>query len=112
MRDRLSGRYTARQVTSRGHGESHRDAGRRDRLAAVGRRSVSCLLESAGSVCASRKSNPGCALSEVSGRVNSDAAPTAASKHLEAFLEMLAAERGSAPLTLAAYHHDLSDLLK
>src|SRR5437899_8227903 len=32
------------------------------------------------------------------------------SKHLEAFLEMLAAERGAAPLTLAAYHNDLSDL--
>jgi integrase/recombinase XerD len=48
----------------------------------------------------------------VSGRVETDARPTAASKHLEAFLEMLAAERGSAPLTLAAYHHDLSDLMK
>jgi integrase/recombinase XerD len=48
----------------------------------------------------------------VSGRVKTDARPTAASKHLEAFLEMLAAERGSAPLTLAAYHHDLSDLMK
>jgi integrase/recombinase XerD len=33
-----------------------------------------------------------------------------ASKHLEAFLEMLAAERGAAPLTLAAYGNDLSDL--
>jgi integrase/recombinase XerD len=33
-----------------------------------------------------------------------------ASKHLEAFLEMLAAERGAAPLTLTAYHNDLSDL--
>jgi len=32
------------------------------------------------------------------------------SKHLEAFLEMLAAERGAAPLTLAAYHNDLSNL--
>jgi integrase/recombinase XerD len=32
------------------------------------------------------------------------------SKHLEAFLEMLAAERGAAPLTLAAYQHDLSNL--
>jgi integrase/recombinase XerD len=32
------------------------------------------------------------------------------SKHLEAFLEMLAAERGAAPLTLAAYRNDLSDL--
>jgi integrase/recombinase XerD len=32
------------------------------------------------------------------------------SKHLEAFLEMLAAERGAAPLTLAAYQNDLSDL--
>jgi integrase/recombinase XerD len=35
-----------------------------------------------------------------------------ASRHLEAFLEMLAAERGSAALTLAAYHNDLSDLMK
>jgi integrase/recombinase XerD len=34
----------------------------------------------------------------------------AASKHLEAFLEMLAAERGAAPLTLAAYRNDLADL--
>jgi integrase/recombinase XerD len=32
------------------------------------------------------------------------------SKHLEAFLEMLAAERGAAPLTLAAYQNDLSNL--
>jgi integrase/recombinase XerD len=32
------------------------------------------------------------------------------SKHLEAFLEMMAAERGAAPLTLAAYHNDLSNL--
>lgn len=32
------------------------------------------------------------------------------SKHLEAFLEMLAAERGAAPLTLVAYHNDLSSL--
>jgi integrase/recombinase XerD len=34
----------------------------------------------------------------------------ALSKHLEAFLEMLAAERGAAPLTLAAYRNDLSAL--
>jgi integrase/recombinase XerD len=33
-----------------------------------------------------------------------------ASKHLEAFLEMMAAERGAASLTLAAYHNDLADL--
>jgi integrase/recombinase XerD len=32
------------------------------------------------------------------------------SKHLEAFLEMLAAERGAAPLTVAAYRGDLSNL--
>lgn len=32
------------------------------------------------------------------------------SKHLEAFLEMLAAERGSAALTLAAYENDLANL--
>jgi integrase/recombinase XerD len=43
---------------------------------------------------------------------NSDPQSAAASKHLEAFLEMLAAERGSAALTLAAYHGDLSDLMK
>ena len=34
----------------------------------------------------------------------------APSRHLEAFLEMLAAERGDARLTLSAYHSDLSDL--
>jgi integrase/recombinase XerD len=43
---------------------------------------------------------------------NSDAQPLAASKHLEAFLEMLAAERGSARLTLVAYRSDLFDLMK
>ena len=32
------------------------------------------------------------------------------SKHLEAFLEMLAAERGAAPLTLTAYRGDLCNL--
>src|ERR1700739_4032315 len=32
------------------------------------------------------------------------------SKHFEAFFEMLAAERGAAPLTLLAYQNDLSDL--
>jgi integrase/recombinase XerD len=32
------------------------------------------------------------------------------SKYLEAFLEMLAAERGAAPLTVAAYRGDLSNL--
>src|SRR6202048_4417757 len=31
------------------------------------------------------------------------------SKHLEAFLEMLSAERGAAPLTIAAYRNDLAD---
>jgi len=41
-------------------------------------------------------------------RLHRRAAPV--SKHLEAFLEMLAAERGAAPLTLAAYRNDLSDL--
>src|SRR5260370_23862725 len=40
----------------------------------------------------------------------SDAWRMGVSKHLEAFLEMLAAERGAAALTLAAYHNDLSDL--
>jgi integrase/recombinase XerD len=34
------------------------------------------------------------------------------SKHLEAFLEMMAAERGAAPLTLAAYRNDLTDLAR
>jgi integrase/recombinase XerD len=33
-----------------------------------------------------------------------------ASRRVEAFLEMLAAERGAAPLTLAAYRNDLDDL--
>ena len=32
------------------------------------------------------------------------------SRQLEAFLEMLAAERGAARLTLAAYRNDLADL--
>ncbi len=34
----------------------------------------------------------------------------APSRHVEAFLEMLAAERGAARLTLAAYRNDLADL--
>jgi integrase/recombinase XerD len=34
------------------------------------------------------------------------------SPHIEAFLEMLAAERGAAPLTLAAYEADLKDLAR
>ncbi len=38
------------------------------------------------------------------------AKPAFVSKHLEAFLEMLAAERGAARLTLAAYRNDLIDL--
>src|SRR6516164_4811517 len=42
------------------------------------------------------------------GRPRRAAAPV--SKHLEAFLEMMAAERGAAPLTLAAYKNDLTDL--
>jgi integrase/recombinase XerD len=33
-------------------------------------------------------------------------------KHLEAFLEMMAAERGAAPLTLAAYRNDLTNLAR
>jgi integrase/recombinase XerD len=36
--------------------------------------------------------------------------PPARSRRLEAFLEMLAAERGAARLTLAAYKNDLADL--
>ena len=34
------------------------------------------------------------------------------SRHVEAFLEMLAAERGAAPLTLAAYRADLADFAR
>jgi integrase/recombinase XerD len=37
------------------------------------------------------------------------AAPTPLSRHVETFLEMLAAERGAARLTLAAYRNDLTD---
>ena len=36
--------------------------------------------------------------------------PARFSKHLEAFLEMLVAERGAAAATIAAYRHDLGDL--
>jgi len=44
-------------------------------------------------------------------RTSAGAVPAASlSKHLEAFLEMLSAERGAAPLTIAAYRTDLSDL--
>ena len=35
--------------------------------------------------------------------------PPPADRHVEAFLEMLAAERGAAPNTLAAYETDLND---
>src|SRR2546421_7236020 len=42
-----------------------------------------------------------------------DSSPeTATWKHLEAFLEMLAAERGAALLTLTAYRNDLRDLAR
>ena len=44
----------------------------------------------------------------IPGKRRKAAAP--ASKHLEACFEMLAAERGAAPLTLAAYRGDLVDL--
>jgi integrase/recombinase XerD len=37
------------------------------------------------------------------------APPAPVSRHVEAFLEMLAAERGAARLTLSAYRHDLAD---
>ena len=40
----------------------------------------------------------------------SAAAPPVFSRHLDAFLEMLAAERGAARLTIAAYRTDLDDL--
>ena len=46
--------------------------------------------------------------SEVTSETHSRAWVT--SKYLEAFLEMLAAERGGAPLTVAAYRGDLSNL--
>ena len=41
-----------------------------------------------------------------------NAQPVTDWRHLEAFLEMLAAERGSAASTLAAYRNDLLDLMK
>jgi integrase/recombinase XerD len=41
-----------------------------------------------------------------------DAPPPIFSRHLEAFLEMLAAERGAARLTIAAYRTDLRDLAR
>jgi len=46
------------------------------------------------------------------GRIRSARRTVPASKHLEAFLEMLAAERGAAPHTLAAYRSDLADLAR
>jgi integrase/recombinase XerD len=39
-------------------------------------------------------------------------APAPESRHVEAFLEMLAAERGAARLTIAAYRNDLDDLAR
>jgi len=39
-------------------------------------------------------------------------APAPVSRHVEAFLEMLAAERGAARLTIAAYRNDLDDLAR
>jgi integrase/recombinase XerD len=38
--------------------------------------------------------------------------PAPVSRHVEAFLEMLAAERGAARLTIAAYRNDLDDLAR
>jgi integrase/recombinase XerD len=38
--------------------------------------------------------------------------PAPESRHVEAFLEMLAAERGAARLTIAAYRNDLEDLAR
>jgi integrase/recombinase XerD len=49
--------------------------------------------------------------SERPGRTGADPAP-GFSKHLEAFLEVLAAERGAARLTIAAYRNDLRDLAR
>jgi integrase/recombinase XerD len=46
------------------------------------------------------------------GRIRSGRRTVPASKHLEAFLEMLAAERGAAMHTLAAYRSDLADLAR
>src|SRR5579884_4523642 len=43
-------------------------------------------------------------------RASRSEAPAGASPRLEAFLEMLAAERGAARLTLGAYGNDLRDL--
>jgi integrase/recombinase XerD len=43
-------------------------------------------------------------------RASRSESPVAASPRLDAFLEMLAAERGAARLTLVAYRHDLLDL--
>jgi integrase/recombinase XerD len=39
-------------------------------------------------------------------------APAPVSRHVEAFLEMLAAERGAARLTITAYRTDLGDLAR
>ncbi len=49
--------------------------------------------------------------SERRGRTGADPA-SGFSKHLEAFLEMLTAERGAARLTIAAYRNDLRDLTR
>jgi integrase/recombinase XerD len=40
------------------------------------------------------------------------APPRPASRHVDAFIEMLSAERGAAPLTLSAYAHDLGDFAR
>jgi integrase/recombinase XerD len=46
------------------------------------------------------------------GSANGGPAASVFSRHLEAFLEMLAAERGAARLTIAAYRGDLRDLTR
>jgi integrase/recombinase XerD len=51
-------------------------------------------------------------VSRNSRRSGSASAAAALSRRVEAFLEMLAAERGAARLTLAAYRNDLADLSK
>ena len=76
-------------------------------LAVLGGAVFLALWNPPRAVGAGRKGAAGCALPEVT-----RTAPPRSdiSRHLEAFLEMLAAERGAARLTLAAYRNDLRDL--
>ena len=79
-------------------------------LALLGGVAVPGLLELPGAIDAGRKGLARCALPEVSGGAGGESCADGVSKRLEAFLEMLAAERGAARLTLAAYRNDLADL--